>query len=58
MSSVKYILQTNNLLFEKSQTVILCEKEEPVIGKTKESTACQNYFQQVVQFSEPDHLLL
>lgn len=37
---------------------LLCEMEEPVIRQTQESTAGQNDFQQMVQFSESDHLLL
>lgn len=53
----KYILHTH-ISLEKSLIDLLCEKEEPVVGQTQECTAGHNYFQQMVQFPEPDHLLL
>lgn len=37
---------------------LLCEEEQSVVGQTQECTAVHDYFQQMVQFSEPDHLLL
>ena len=42
----------------KKRSDTLCEKEEPVVGQTQECTAGQDHFQQMVQFSESDHLLL
>lgn len=56
-SSGKYTLHTHTSL-EKRPIDLLCEKEEPVVGQTQESSAGHYYFQQMVQFSESDHLLL
>ena len=42
----------------RRQIDLLCEKEKSVVGQTQESTAGHDYFQQVVQFPESDHLLL
>lgn len=42
----------------KSKSDLLCEKEESVVGQTQECAAGQDYFQQMVQFPESDHLLL
>ena len=46
------------IIGKNRQVDLLCEKEEAVVGQTQESTAGHDYLQQVVQFSESDHLLL
>lgn len=43
---------------EKKSKDLLCEKKETIVGQTKECAAGQNYFQQMVQFPESDHLFL
>lgn len=42
----------------KTFSCLLSEMEEPVVGQTQEGAAGHDDVQQVVQFSESDHLLL
>lgn len=43
---------------KKRSKDLLREKKETIVGQTKECAAGHNYFQQMVQFPESDHLFL